>query len=200
VDVAAARTALGLGPAPSWIEVRVAYRAQIAAAHPDRAGGSTALAATVNDAYATLERAHLEGRLHAPPPAPPAPRPAGPSPVGPVTVRASDDDPMSDPPEVLDGDTVHLPLPPDEAFVRLVEACHRIGDVTYLDRSCAILEALVRVEGEGVCSLLITLQGRADGTDAFCTLEAIERVASPPVRLVTEALVRALRHPEPPGR
>ena len=76
-----------------------------------------------------------------------------------------------------------------------VEACHRIGDVTYIDRSCAILEALVPVEGEGVCSLVITLQGRADGTDAFCTLEAIEHVASPPVRPVVERLVHALRHP-----
>ncbi len=94
--------------------------------------------------------------------------------------------------EVLDGDTVHLPAPPDEAFARLVEAGHQIGDVTYVDRSCAILEVLVRVEGEGVCSLVITLQGRAHGTEAFCTLEAIEHVASPPVRPVVEALVGAL--------
>jgi hypothetical protein len=193
VDVVAARAALGLGPSPTWTEVRVAYRAQIAAAHPDRAGGDPALAAQVTAAYATLERAHREGHLHAVAvPAPPAPSPAATS-----APRAwvPSDDPMADPPEVLDGDTVHLRMPPDEAFVRLVEACHRIGDVTYLDRSCAILEALVRVEGEGVCSLLITLQGRADGTDAFCTLEAIEHVASPPVRQVTEALVAALRRP-----
>ena len=77
----------------------------------------------------------------------------------------------------------------------MLEACHRIGDVTYVDRSCAILETLVRVEGEGVCSLVITFQGRADGTDAFCTLEAIEHVASPPVRHVVEHLVGALRAP-----
>jgi hypothetical protein len=96
---------------------------------------------------------------------------------------------------VLDGDTVHLAVPPDEAFARIVEACHRIGDVTYIDRSCAILETLVPVAEEGVCSLVITLQGRAHGTDAFCTLEAIEHVASPPVRPVVEHLVDALRHP-----
>jgi hypothetical protein len=103
--------------------------------------------------------------------------------------------PLDEPPEVLQGDTVHIVAPPDEAFARILEACHRIGDVTYVDRSCAILEALVRVEGEGVCSLVITLQGRADGTDAFCTLEAIEHVASPPVRNVVERLVDALRRP-----
>jgi hypothetical protein len=88
---------------------------------------------------------------------------------------------------------VHLTAPPDEAFVRLLDACHRIGDVTYVDRSCAIFETLVQVDGEGTCSLVITLQGRADGTDAFCTLEAIEHVASPPVRPVVERLVAALR-------
>lgn len=178
MEVAAARAWLGLGPAPTWTEVRVAYRAQIAAAHPDRAGGDPHRAALVNQAYATLDRAHREGRLHQVP----RPRPPGP-------------EPLDEPPEVLDGDTVHIQAPPDEAFVRVLEACHRIGDVTYVDRSCAILEALVRVEGEGVCSLVITLQGRAGGSDAFCTLEAIEHVASPPVRQVVDQLVTALRHP-----
>lgn len=186
MDVPAARARLGLGPRPSWAEVRVAYRAQIAAAHPDRAGGDPERAAAVTAAYAVLERARREGRLQQPSEPTPAPAQAPAAPV---------QDPMAEPPEVLDGDTVHLACPPDEAFVRLVEAGHRIGDVTYVDRSCAILEVLVRVEGEGVCSLVITLQGRADGTDAFCTLEAIEHVASPPVRHVVQHLVRALREP-----
>jgi hypothetical protein len=187
VEVPAARSTLGLGPTPSWTEVRVAYRAQIAAAHPDRAGGDAARAALVTEAYATLERAHREGRLHhLPTPAPAAARTTGGRPPPPPP-------PFDEPPEVLDGDTVHLVAPPDEAFIRILEACHRIGDVTYVDRSCAILETLVKVEGEGTCSLVITLQGRANGTDAFCTLEAIEHVASPPVRQVVERLVAALR-------
>jgi hypothetical protein len=187
MEVAAARAALGLGPAPSWAEVRVAYRAQIAAAHPDRAGGDPDRAALVTEAYAALERAHQEGRLHGRTQPVPTPAP-GPR------VGTWAPEPLAEPPEVLDGDTVRIAAPPDEAFVRLLDACHRIGDVTYVDRSCAILETLVRVEGEGVCSLVITLQGRADGTDAFCTLEAIERVAAPPVRAVVEELVAALRH------
>lgn len=192
MEVPAARSALGLGPTPSWTEVRVAYLAQIAAAHPDRAGGDAARASIVTEAYATLERAHREGRLQHPVvPPPPPPRPGTVATVRRTSAAA----PLDEPPEVLEGDTVHLPVPADEAFVRLLDACHRIGDVTYVDRSCAILEALVRVEGEGVCSLVITLQGRADGTDAFCTLEAIERVASPPVRQVVERLVAALRRP-----
>jgi hypothetical protein len=186
VDVAVARAELGLGPAPTWTQVRVAYRAQIAASHPDRAGGDPARAAVVTEAYATLERAHQEGRLAERPP-PIRARAAGPHHVAP--------EPLREPPEVLDGDTVHLAVPADEAFARLVDACHRIGDITYIDRSCAIFETLVPVEGEGMCSLVITLQGRADGTDAFCTLEAIEHVASPPVRPIVERLVWALRHP-----
>ena len=189
MDVPAARARLGLGERPTWAEVRVAYRAQIAAAHPDRAGGDAERAAAVTAAYAVLEAAHREGRLQQPA----EPRRAAPPPARPATPPLHDR--MTEPPEVLDGDTVHLACPPDEAFVRLVEACHHIGDVTYVDRSCAILEALVRVEGEGVCSLVITLQGRADGTDAFCTLEAIEHVASPPVRHVVQHLVSALREP-----
>jgi hypothetical protein len=187
LEVRVARAELGLGPSPTWTQVRIAYRAQIAASHPDRPGGDPARAALVTEAYATLERAHREGRLvepAAPPAAPPRPSSSE------RTIP-----PLDEPPEVLDGDTVHLAAPPDEAFARLLDACHRIGDVTYIDRSCAILEALVRVEGEGVCSLVITIQGRADGTDAFCTLEAIEHVASPPVRPIVEHLVAALRHP-----
>lgn len=190
MEVVTACAYLGLSTAPSWIEVRIAYRAQIAAAHPDRAGGDPQRAMLVTQAYATLERAQREGRLQAPPPParPPSPRPH----VWVATAEPS----VEQPPEVLDGDTVHLSAPPDEAFARLLEACHRIGDVTYVDRACSILETLVRVDGEGVCSLVITLQGRADGTDAFCTLEAIEHVASPPVRQVVHQLVTALRHPQ----
>jgi hypothetical protein len=188
VDLRAARSTLGLGPTPSWTEVRIAYRAQIAATHPDRAGGDAVRAALVTEAYATLEQAHRDGRLHhAPTPPPP--------PAAPTHQRHPPPPPLDEPPEVLDGDTVHLHAPPDEAFARILEACHTIGDVTYVDRSCAILETLVRVEGEGTCSLVITLQGRVDGTDAFCTLEAIEHVAAPPVRPVVERLVLALQGP-----
>jgi hypothetical protein len=186
VDIAGARAELGLGSAPTWTEVRIAYRVQIAASHPDRAGGDPARAAAVTEAYATLERAHREGHLAERFPAPPAPAPPAPHQAA---------EPLDEPPEVLEGDTVHLAVPPDEAFARIVDACHRIGDLTYIDRSCAILEALLPVDGEGVCSLVISLQGRADGTDAFCTLEAIEHVGAPPVRPIVERLVSALRHP-----
>jgi hypothetical protein len=181
VDDAAARRALGVGANATWDEVRAAYRAAIRGAHPD-SGGSTRQAATLNIAYATLVRSRraappgTTGATPAPSPGPQRPPP----PPGPV--------------EVLDGDTLLLPVPPGEAFALVVDACHRIGDVTYVDRSCAILETLVAVPDEGACSLVVTLQGRAHGTEAFCTLEAIEHVASPPVAPVVAALRTALAH------
>jgi hypothetical protein len=177
MDEAAARRALGVAPDAPWTTVRAAYRTAISAAHPDRAGGSTARAATLNAAYAALVRARRT------PAAPNAPAPPPP----PAPVRA-----YVGPVEVLDGDTIRLPVPADEAFLVILEACHRIGAVTYVDRSCAILETLVAVEGEGACSLVVTFQGRAHGTDAFCTLEAIEHVGSPPVGPVVAALREAI--------
>ena len=183
MDERAARRALGVADDAPWDAVRAAYRTAIGRAHPDRAGGSTRAAAALNVAYATLVRARRDGSPTTPsPPAAPRPAPRRPpvAPVGPV--------------EVLDGDTLHLPVPPDEAFALLVDAAHRIGDVTYVDRSCAIFEALVVVPDEGTCSLVVTLQGRAHGTDAFCTLEAIEHVGSPPPAPVVHALGEALAH------
>jgi hypothetical protein len=181
MDPPAARQVLGVAPTATWPEVRAAYRVAIRDAHPDRAGGSTAQAVRVNDAYAALVRERSQGSRRRPrwaPPAPPTSPPRAREPVGPV--------------EVLEGDTLRLPVPPDEAFVAVLEACHAIGDVTYVDRSCAILEALVPIAGEGVCSLVVTFQGRAYGTDAFCTLEAIEHVGSPPVHPVVAALAAVL--------
>ncbi len=163
---------LGVAPDASWAAVRSAYRRAIRAAHPDVAGGSSSRAATLNVAYATLVRAR-----RAAPSEPVRSRPRPPR-VGPI--------------EVLDGDTLRVAAPPDEAFLAVLEACHRIGDVTYVDRSCAILETLVRIPGEGACSLVVSFQGRALGTDAFCTLEAIEHVGSPPVGPVIAALRAAL--------
>jgi hypothetical protein len=185
VEVREAWAVLGLAPGSGWDDVRACYRELIRAAHPDVAGpAATRRAARVNSAYTTLARARREGRL-----APPAARPPG-TPASPTTPDA----PASwGPAEVLEGDTIHLAAPVDEAFVAMVNACHRIGEVTYLDRSGPILEAVLPLEGVGACSLVITFQGRAHGTEAFCTLEALERVAQPPVHHVVAALVEVLR-------
>jgi hypothetical protein len=176
MDAARARAVLGVHAGASSAEVRDAYRAAMRATHPDVAGPTgTRRAAALNDAYAALRAAHDRPT---PAPTPAAHRTAPPPPSVPV--------------EVLDGDTIWLDAPPDEAFARLLEACSEVGEVTYVDRSCPILEAMVAVPGEGACSLVITLQGRAHGTEAFCTLESIERVAQPPVTPLVRALAHAL--------
>ena len=58
---------------------------------------------------------------------------------------------------------------------------------------------MVRFEGGPTCSVLITLQGRAHHTDAFCTMESIEAAPTPPIRPVVEALVDELVHPSHDG-
>jgi hypothetical protein len=92
---------------------------------------------------------------------------------------------------VVGGDTLLLAAPPDEAFALLLEAGHRVGNVSYVDRACAIFEVVVRQDGE-TCSLVVTLQGRAHGTEAVLTLEAMERPASLPPDRVVARVVAAL--------
>jgi hypothetical protein len=185
VDVVEARTVLGVTAADGWDIVRRAYRARIRAAHPDTHGvGATPRAIQLNEAYAVLSRAKRAGDPSVatppspnapPPPAPPAPPPSPPV-VG-VSVEGTD--------------TVLLAAPPDEAFALLLDAGHRVGDVSYVDRSCAIFEVVVRQDDE-TCSLVVTLQGRAHGTEAFLTLEAMERAASLPPERILQRVVDAL--------
>jgi hypothetical protein len=180
VDVTEARVVLGVSDGDGWDVVRLAYRRRIRAAHPDVHGaGATPVAARLNEAYAVLSRAKRAGAaIPAPSPAttPPAPPPPAPPPVG---VR------------VVGGDTLLLAAPPDEAFALLLEAGHRVGNVSYVDRACAIFEVVVRQDDE-TCSLVVTLQGRAHGTEAVLTLEAMERPASLPPDRVVARVVAAL--------
>ena len=76
-------------------------------------------------------------------------------------------------------------------------AASQIAHIGYFDRSIGMLETIVRFEGGPSCSVLATLQGRADGTEAFCTMESIEATPAPPIRPVVEALVEAIRSPVP---
>jgi hypothetical protein len=184
MDVREARSVLGVGEADGWDAVRTSYRRRIRAAHPDTqaAGATTAAAARLNEAYAVLSRAKRAGRLHARAPSAPVPgAPAPPPPPPPPAVGVA----------LVGNDTLLLAAPPDEAFALLLEAGHRVGEVSYVDRSCAIFEVVVRQDGE-TCSLLVTIQGRAHGTEAFLTLEAMERPASLDPSRVVRRMVRAL--------
>jgi hypothetical protein len=171
MDEHEARVVLGVAEGDGWEAVRAAYRLRIRSSHPDTAGDrATATAARLNEAYAVLSRARRAGRttVSAARPGSTTPRPpppAQPPPPPPVGVA------------VVGGDTVLLAAPPPVAFALLLEAGHRIGSVSYVDRSCAIFEVVVRQDDE-TCSLVVTVQPRAHGTEALCTLEAIERPAT----------------------
>jgi hypothetical protein len=181
MDAAEARTVLGVGPRAGWPEVRAAYRRAIRGAHPDTHGASaTATAVRLNEAYAVLRRLERAGRPDAHVAAPPAP-PAPPPPPAPPAVGLA----------VEGDDTLLLAAPPEVAFAVLLEAAHRVGSVSYVDRSSGIFEAVVRQDGE-TCSLLVTLQRRAHGTEALLALEALERPASLPTDRVLTRVLEAL--------
>ena len=169
MDLHEARTVLEVADGDGWDAVRASYRRLIRAAHPDRAGGTGRAAARLNEAYSVLSRARRHG-----PPVGTATAPSGtPRPPGPP--------PPPPPPRVgsalVGEDTLLLAAPPPEAFALLLEAGHRIGSVSYVDRSCGIFEVVVNQAGE-TCSLLVTLQGRGHGTEVVFALESLERAAS----------------------
>ena len=203
MDLSSARRALGVGSGDAWDVVRDAYRDQIRRSHPDVAGeGGVARSVELNAAYRTLALARREGRLHEAdaPPARPGPPPG---PTQPPSPRAVGDPPRAVRLEwsapvgpaldvrLLDHDTLVLSSTPDETFRRLVEATHEIGEISYLDRSSAIFEAVLTLDDGTAASFVVSLQWRAhDATcEAFCTLEALNRPEHLDVGGVLEQLV-----------
>ena len=183
---------LGLSSPTTIGAARVAFRERVRVQHPDIAGpDSTGQASQLTRAYALLralvaqgdgatidtrarpERAAAEPQVPTPPP---------PSPYE-AAVEA----------ELAAGDTLLIHAPPPEAYAVIFEAAGRIGHIAYFDRNLGIVESIVRFEGGPSCSLFITLQGRAHGTEAFCTMDSIEAAPAPPLRPVVEALVEAIR-------
>lgn len=169
--------------------VRAAYRRQLLEHHPDRHAGSADAAARTRsliDAYGVLAADGVSTSAGEPGHEPPAPeRPA------PGHIPADAEEPV----RMLGDDTIELACPGDEAFVRLVEVGHVIGDVTYVDRITGLLELLVRTPEGHALSLVTSLQGRANGcTEVFVTLEPIgvPDITVPPVAEATALLAHHL--------
>ena len=91
-----------------------------------------------------------------------------------------------------DGDTIWIEAPPDEAYQRLLDSAATLGGIGHVDRNLGLLEVIVRFEGGPSCSVLMTLQGRAHGTDVFCEMESIEADPTPSIQPVLESLVEQL--------
>jgi hypothetical protein len=164
VDEQEAWAVLGVSPSATLDEARAAYRRLVRTHHPDVAGVHGAVRT------ARVIDAWRVVRERAPHAAEPA-----------ATVD-------------LDGDTITLDVPPDEAFLLVLDAAHRVGDVTHVGPGDGLLEALIAFDDGRTCSLVVSLQGRGNGaTEAFCTLQALDAGPSPPVGLVVDALVEELR-------
>lgn len=181
-----ARTILGVAASATPAEIRAAYRRLVRVHHPDVTPGQAATAHTVrlNEAYALLRR----------PPSADAPdgrsaRASAPSRTGsarPQPRRAYEVRPV-------DGDTLAVAAPAEEAFFVLLEAAHRIGDVTHIDVDGGLLETLVTGDDGRIFSLVMSFQGRGNGTtEAFLTLEALDSGPCPPVSALTDYLAATI--------
>ncbi len=178
---------LAVSPGAHEDEVRTAYRRLLRASHPDVAADRPGADATrqidrLTQAYA-VARAALAERPDRTLPGP-----------APVEAAGSADLAASVAADVigLDQDSLLFDAPADVTFAALFEAAGRVGHVAYFDRQLGILETVVRFEGGPTCSVLITLQGRAYGTEAFCTMESIEAAPTPPIAPVMAALAEEL--------
>ncbi len=178
---------LGVAVGDSDKEVKALFRALMREHHPDLSVSRTGEASRsvdpslLTEAYSVVLSSILtspdrlvprSGQLTAP--HPPSASPAHPL----VSERV--------------GDTIWIEAPPDEAYQRLLDAASTLGGIGHVDRNLGLLEVIVRFEGGPSCSVLMTFQGRAHGTDVFCEMESIEADPTPPIHPVLESLVERL--------
>ena len=180
-----------LGLAPSTTDpavVRAAYLAAIRQAHPDvnEAANATTASARLTVAYTVITRALADGQTGPSAPPPPEPEPAAPPRHEPVVITVDV--------RVIADDTIEVAAPPDLTFAWLVQTGHVVGDVTFLDRSAALLQILVSFVDEPVCQMIFDLQGRAahGTTEVFCTIDSIEDRPAPPIDAVTRFIAEHL--------
>lgn len=173
-----ARALLGVSPQATHDEVRAAFRAQIGRHHPDvnPAPGTSAHAMALIEAWEVLS---VEPAVTDPP----------------VT-----DPPITDPPITgplaawATGSSVMAAAPADEVMLWLIDAAHRVGDVTFLDMAAGLVEALVEFVDGPVVTLTLSLQGRvAAGTEVFISMEPWSRPPRPDLP-DPDAVARLLAH------
>jgi len=200
-----ALTVLGLVPGQSLDQARQRFRELLLRTHPDVVGNrASAVEATdgtiaLTTAFEVVKDAVASGDGHL------IPAPIDREPQASTTPRSGAERETcrhrsgNAPPDAIeiraDGDSLFISAPPPEAFAILLDASSRLGGIGYVDRNLGILEVIVRFEGGPSCSVLMTLQGRAFGTDAFITMESIEADPTPALAPVVEALLEELADP-----
>lgn len=177
MERAHAASLLGVAPDADHAEVRRAFRSLIVTIHPDLGTGDGTEARDLIAAYRVM-RTTGDGTRS--------------DPNVPPDADAGIADRPPDAPLRLDADTLMVELPADEAFRLLLDAAHDVGEITYLDRSVPIVEVLCRFVDEPATSLVMTVQGRAAGTEVFCTVESIEARPAPPTEAVVDLMEDAV--------
>ncbi len=164
MDVDEARELLGVHSSQSYADIRSTYRRRLYEAHPDRNSDPSAVDETklLIAAFRCLRSSYNDADVDLD-----------------ADLAASDasmDVSSGEPYAVLvDDDTIAISSPDAEAFADLTGVGHTIGNVTYLDRQNALLEILLQTVANDTLSLVVTLQGRANGTtEAFLTMEPLD--------------------------
>jgi len=180
-----ARAVLGLHHGASLEDAVASHRRLQRRHHPDVTGPgdpeATARSARFNEALRVL-RTHAEETV----------------PVAPTdhTVAAvAEDEPVA---VTVECGSLFVGAPTDETFLRLLDAGAALGGIGHVDPRLGLLELLIRFPQGPTCSVLITLQGRAMGTEVFCEMESIEADPTPPLEPVLHALAEAVASGTPP--
>lgn len=191
-----ARKVLGVDENATPEQVRAAYRRLVRAHHPDVAGShQTRRTADITLAYRALRD----------PADPPTPTPAdAPTPTSATTPAPPDGAPPAVRVTRVDDDSFAIGLPADEAFLRILDLGHSLGEVTYVDPDGGLLETIVQFDDGSTCSAVFTTQGRADGTtEVFCTLARLSptraTAPAPTAAILVDAAIAALGDDTPAG-
>lgn len=187
---------LGLPRGADAQRIRRAYRRLLRSTHPDLSASADATAATVRltVAYRTALD-HLARAPVADPAGTDAPTPAQPRAHHPEVPGTGSEGVHV---HLVDAETIGVAAPAGEVLPMLLDAAHRVGEVSYLDPAAGLLEIVVEFVDAPTSSVVLSMQGRATGTtDVFCTVEPLSGGPAPSAAAVTQLLLRTLRGEDP---
>lgn len=207
MDRSEALGVLGLVEATDEASVRSAFRSRLRDTHPDLNAASDATERTVRltTAYRVV-LAHLAspgpgaGTNDADPADASADQADAPrtGDAAAPAAAAEEQDPGAEA-VLVDAATIGIPAPAVEVVPLLIEAAHRLGDITYLDPGAGLLEVVVEFVGAPTSSVVLSLQGRAATglTEVFCSVEPLSGGEAPSAEAVTQLLHRTLLGQDP---
>lgn len=196
-----ALTVLGLVPGQNLEEARQRFRELLLKTHPDVVGDRASAAEATDGTIALTTAFNVvreavalgDGYLIPVPTDHDSPAPSNADTESDTCRHRAGNASPADTIEIrADGDSLFITAPPPETFGILLDAGSRLGGIGYVDRNLGILEVIVRFEGGPSCSVLMTMQGRAFGTDVFISMESIEADPTPALAPVLDALLEEL--------